>query len=344
MKHSHVMAMLLVGGIGVGVSAYWVGFSDGQDLHADQRDRAQLGPKGKGAGVGQAPFGTVFGTGERDGSSDPPAVSANYDQALATLKDLRAAMADDVASEAKDRKVQAMLQGLLTKASGDSQVLGGVMDQFRADPMSPLGQHLRALLAEIKDPEVEQMAQQMAQSRDARVVMAGLDLLGDLKIASKQTFDIASQWLAQPQTDPEVLMRAINAMPVLVLPEQEATQALAQLAQLATQHPNDGVRSNSLFKISEWAKDAQDLAPVIGALKKGRPTDDRISAAMAIAQSRVVDDNLRAELLSRVSDKAELWEVRRYAAESLERFKLSGRDFEQFQAFKREQVDLQTQG
>jgi len=71
----------------------------------------------------------------------------------------------------------------------------------------------------------------------------------------------------------------------------------------------------------------------VQALAPERPMDDRISAAMALKQSDVVDAELKAVLVERMRDNEELWEVRRMSAEALERFKLDSSEYEAYQAF-----------
>jgi beta-galactosidase GanA len=221
------------------------------------------------------------------------------------------------------------------------EFLNGVIDEFLSDPVSETGKYLKSVLAKIKDPEVEAAAQDMVESGDTVTMMIGLDLLGDLGIANPKTYDITSKILEQPdESSPEMLMRAIYAMPVMHLSDPEITNTIDQLGYLASNHSHDGVRSNSIFKIVKWAKDYQDLESVVQALDKNRSTDDRISAAMAISQSNVIDDDLRETLLSRMTDEEELWEIRRYAAESLSRFKLRDRDQQLYEAFRREQEKI----
>ena len=276
--------------------------------------------------------------GEAD--DDANAVYRLQDQALATVDQLALALT----APGSDDEVQALKQALLDKASVDSLALQSLLGAFSTAPGSELGQHLGAVLAEIKDPEVEAMAQQMALSGTPEQMKAGLALLGDLGIASQETLDITRQIVNQPSGDPELLMGAIHAMPVMPLSAQEAASTIGSLARLADSHPNDGVRSNSLFKISDWARDSDDLRPVVQALSLHRPADDRISAAMALARSTVVDEGLRQTLIGRMTDNDELWEVRQYSATALERFKLSGPDYHLLESFRREQLDLQHNG
>ena len=168
-------------------------------------------------------------------------------------------------------------------------------------------------------------------------------MLDELSISNSKTLEIVIGYIDSPDSDPDILMRAIHAMPVISGSAQQMENIISKLARLSAKHPSESVRSSSLFKISTWAKDAQDLEAVIQALDKRRPPDDRISAVMAISQSNVTDDSLRDTLVSRMMDTEELWEIRRYSAEALERFKLDDNDYKLYMKFKLEQADIQSE-
>ncbi|KAB7627543.1 hypothetical protein [Alkalilimnicola sp. S0819] len=357
MKASRVIVALVALGVG-GVTGYWLGspaavdevpalvehpapspLRDGpRDGWAFQQRPAQE-PTANGAIVER---GTDAETPEFEAFEDPRIAQRARDQALATVD--RLAMALNSAAFGNEREIQALKQALLDKAGVDSLALQGIIDVFRTDPGSVLGQHLGSLLAEIKDPEVETMAQQLVRSGAPDQMKAGLMVLGELGIPSEETLRMTQQIIRQPYSDPDLLMGAIRAMPVMPMSQHATAESLSSLTELAAHHPHDGVRSNSLFKISDWAKDGEDLRPVVQALAAHRPTDDRISAAMALSRSTVVDDSLRRTLLDRMADANELWEVRQYSAAALERFKLSGSEYQRLESFRREQMDLQHNG
>lgn len=121
---------------------------------------------------------------------------------------------------------------------------------------------------------------------------------------------------------------------------------MEQLAEFGLNHSDETVRASGMIKMAQWAKDAQDLAPLVQMLgdDENRSKTDRINSAIAISQSRVVNDELKETLLSRMNDPDELIEVRRYAAEALRRFKLSGKSFEQFQRFRQEEPSADGHG
>ena len=114
---------------------------------------------------------------------------------------------------------------------------------------------------------------------------------------------------------------------------------IIQVLEGLTQHGNEGVRSASIFEIAKWAKTTVQLDSVRMALTS-ESTNDRISAAMALQKSPVVSAVLREELIARMVDANELWEIRRMAADSLARFSLDDEQFALFESFKQEQASV----
>ncbi|MBU2705038.1 hypothetical protein KCM76_03540 [Zooshikella marina] len=275
---------------------------------------------------------------EQEILNEAPIETSPYDRANATVDNLRLLLAEAESSE-KQGEIQSILQSLLENAEQDASALSSIIDNYRLDPNSEMGTHLQSVLAEIKDPEVEAAAIDLVKSGGLENQIAGLDLLAQLNIPSESTYNLTRDILAA-NDNPEVLMSALNAMPVIPLPAQDAQEAMQQLSTLARSSADSGVRSASIFKIGQWAKDEHDLSPVVGILQKSNDPDDRISAIMAIQESNVVSDQLRYTLAQLMSNKKELWEVRRMAAESLTRFKMSSKEYAAYQTFLKEQGDI----
>ncbi len=275
-----------------------------------------------------------------EGTDDPNIENYAYDQARASVDALRDAIDQLPESAEKHAKIQSLMQALLTKAQANSSTLRGLIDAYGESPSSHMGNRLQSILAEIQDPEVESMALNMANSTDPSQKLAGLDLLGRLGIPSEQTFETASSVIYANESSPEIMMAALNALPKMTLPDTEHTKVIQDLSALAQSSDHEGVRSSSLFSIGKWAKDANDLSVVMNTLSNEGSPDSRISAAMALSESTVVDPELQSLFVNRMSDSDELWEIRRMSAESLQRFKLSGEDYAAYQAFLEEQGDV----
>lgn len=271
-----------------------------------------------------------------EASHDPAAETAPYRDSVASVAELRRLAESPQLSAEQQTELLELKQALLDNAEADDQALRGLIDALRLDPTSATAEHLLSILGEVRAPAVEQLGLEMAVSDDSQMQAVGLDLLSRLGIAGQDTYDLTRQLLADPNRDPEVLRSAIHALPDIPLPASEANGTIARLGALASTHPDIGVRSESLFKLGALAKDAGDLRPLIDALAADRHIDERISAAMAIRNSQVVDDGLRRQLLQMMSNPDELWEIRHYAAESLQRFKLSENDYRLYQRFNEE--------
>lgn len=275
---------------------------------------------------------------EAEGTFDPLAKDEAYLQADAILVDLQSTLANEAESKERDQVAGKLQQQLLNVSLQGRRALARVMDAFRADPTSILGNHLGSILAEIKDPEVEALAHALASSKDRFEKIAGLNLLADLRIPNESSLELTLQVLAASQEDPDVLLSAINAMPVLPQPQID-TEMIIQILEGLTQHGDEAVRSASIFEIAKWAKTAVQLDSVRNALYSASK-NDRISAAMAIQESPVVSDVLREDLIARMVDPDELWEIRRMAADSLARFSLNDEQFALFEAFKQERASV----
>ncbi|QDH70277.1 hypothetical protein [Marilutibacter alkalisoli] len=291
------------------------------------------------AASGQQRLGATPSTGDPlpgEASHDPAAETAPYRESTASVAELKRLLGIANPTPEQIQELLELKQALLDDAENNSQALRGLIDALRMDPTSSTAEHLLSILGEVRDPAVEQLGLEMAISDDEEMQAVGLDLLARLGIAGQDTYELTKQLLADPDRDPEVLRSAIHAMPDIPLPASEMDSTVSRLGELSSTHADAGVRSESLFKLGAMAKDAGDIRPLLDALAPERSVDDRISAAMALRNSQVVDDGLRRQLLSLMSDPKELWEIRRYAAETLQRFKLSESDYSRYQRFNEE--------
>lgn len=235
-------------------------------------------------------------------------------------------------------EVGKLQQQLLDAAASDSAVLQQVIDTYRSDPGGPGARELAHVLGEIRDPKVELLAQELANSGDRSERIKGLDLLGKLQIGNEENYQIAVSNMQANPDDAELVVFALHALPKIARSKSQNQQLMTTLSDLS-RHADGGVRSASIFKLGQWAKTAEDVRPLIDTLSSDAK-DDRISAAMAIQGSTVSSPQLRDALIERVSDSEELWEVRTMAADSLARFSLEDDQFEQLSQFRREQGDV----
>ena len=132
--------------------------------------------------------------------------------------------------------------------------------------------------------------------------------------------------------DGAVILPAIDVLTSLSSSDVDQQSTLNSLGLLVTS-PDDAIRSASLFAISNLATNSDDMIPVTQALDS-ELTDDRVSAVMAIQQSRTVSNTLRDALVRKMIDADKLWEIRRIAADSLDRFTLTDNQTVQLQLFR----------
>ncbi len=290
--------------------------------------------------VPSAPSNTV----DSSASAKPAEQVSNFDQALGMVDRLSELVSGDMSDE-DEALLYELLDELKNEAMRDPAILKEIIDEFSLNPSSDLAQHLAPILAAVKGPEVEAMALDLARfDATQEEQVAGLALMSQLGVANEAAFNVTRAYLSKEDADPEVLRSAIYAMPVLPVASIESGMVVANLSSLALDHPDDGVRFNSVSKIVEWAKEPQDLEAVVRIMHdKERSEGDRIGAAAALAGSTVGGDAMRELFMARMADKNELWEVRRSAAEALERFTLFEEDFEQLESFKHEDEKKQSE-
>lgn len=226
-------------------------------------------------------------------------------------------------------------QSLLSKVKADSAALDelvlALQDNLQNEDVK---EQLLQVLAQVKDPKVEQMAQDLALSSSREDKLTGLNLLGDLNMANDETLNIAVSAL-DDNTDGEMLQAAMRAMPNMQISSEQNGEILSRLNDLA-QNKDESVRSESLFAIAKQAKTPEQLKPLMSALNSAS-IDEQISAAMAIEKSTVTSDELKRSLIAQVSNPQSLPEVRAMSANALTRFSLSSAELDVVAKFKQTQ-------
>lgn len=228
-------------------------------------------------------------------------------------------------------------QNLLDVAKQNSLALENLISLFEENlDNQSVKDELMDVLSAIKDPEVEALGMKLARSGEHKQIIDGVNLLSQLSIPNEETLALMIQLVSENPTSADILLPAIHAMPIIPVPEEKRSEILGELSGLS-QHESEGVRSESIFAISQWAKNEQQLTPIIQALQS-ETADDKISAVMALGKSPVVSTNLKEILLARMMDENELWEVRSIASDALKRFNLTGSEYSEYKHFKEKQI------
>lgn len=224
-----------------------------------------------------------------------------------------------------DEEINKLQQELADLAQTDQRVLDHLCIVYYENPASQPSQFIRQVLGTIQDPAVEGLGLALVSEGKRDLVVAGLDLLGELGIPNRNTFVPILELMEVEEIDADVLTKSMQAIRPMPLPRSETERLMARLGEL-TQHENLGVRIDSLFATARWAKSGASISPVVDALASDNQ-QERISAAMALKESSVVSDAMGEKLLGIMDDPEEEWFLRRMAFDSLQRFDLSNEDF-----------------
>lgn len=223
-------------------------------------------------------------------------------------------------------------QEILTLVKENTQALATMIANFEdAGENRLLQDALFDILATIKDPEVESLGLRLVDAEENRQKILGLDLLAHLAIPNAKTLARTSAFIKEDDLDVEVLLSAIHAMPAMMVSEEKRADILNDYKHLLS-HQDATVRSESLFALSKWSKNATQLQPVIDALSHTN-TDDKISAMMAIESSPIVSVSLKEMLLEKMMNKTVLSEIRAMSANALKRFDLTTDEFEHYKEY-----------
>lgn len=232
------------------------------------------------------------------------------------------------------KRIAKFKQQLLNLAKKDDIVLNELLLAFQENLTNDeMKYELLQVLGQLKHPQVEDFAQNLALSSDKNDKLTGLELLADMGIANEETMDIALNSLHDANSDPQILQSAMRAMPDMLISSERNQEILTRLEEL-TLHQDESVRSESLFSIAKQAKRPDQLSPLLNAIQSGS-IDERISAAMAIEKSTVTGDNLKRVLLNEVQNSQSLPEVRAMAASSLNRFDLTSSEIRLLESYRK---------
>ncbi len=228
-------------------------------------------------------------------------------------------------------------QALLRLAKSNPSALSDLLSAYAENLNNDMIQNqLFQIVSQVKTPQVQALATDLASSNDRTESIAGFDLLGALDIPTQEGLELTTSTLRASPEDKELVLSAMHALPKLTLSSEKNGEVVALLSDLANSD-NEAIRSESLLTIASWAKTEEELKSVISALDSETP-DDKISAAMALEHSSVVGDQIKSALLNKISLETELWEVRAMSANALNRFDLSESEFSTLQTFRKEQV------
>lgn len=186
----------------------------------------------------------------------------------------------------------------------DPAALQGALDHFRAARKREDVELLAAVLGRVPDPTVVAAAVDVA-GRDAEPWRraAALDLLDGLDTPA--ALPVAIKALTTEQ-DVEARRAAVHALPMPTgVSAREAKQVTTALVRAASSDADAEVRRRAAVALGDWARTAEDLAPVVAGLTGDPSIDVRAGCAFALEIARPTDPAARAALVAAVSRRDE---------------------------------------
>lgn len=205
----------------------------------------------------------------------------------------------------------------------DRQLRLSLLEEFRYNTDPTRAKQLAALLAPYDDPEILQIASELAYSGDPQSRIAGLDLLRRIQPRSDDARDLAIDLLSTGDST-EMLVATMN---VLATPSRRASdtqlQSLNDNLNNLSNHHDATVRSQSLSLMARWDKNSGGARE---ALTRGLTDPDpsvRSSATYALNNISNPDEHMIAGLLSIAENTSESKPTRFAALRALENMQLS---------------------
>jgi len=234
------------------------------------------------------------------------------------------------------KRVNDIKKQLLVLARNDREALTTLVTAYRESSSNKMVQEqLLQIVSQIKDVEVENSALALASSSNKDDQLAGLELLGELKIPNDKTVSVIESTLTQNQDDEKLVLAALHALPNMRLSSSQNEGLIDELNQLVMSE-SEAIRSESIIALGQFAKDETQMEAVLLALNSS-VVDDKISAAMALEQSHITGDHIKDVLMTKMQESSELWEVRAMSANALERFNLDDYEYSLLADFRRHQ-------
>ncbi len=259
----------------------------------------------------------------------------SIDRELSNVQELVAALEGMDGREDLNRRdvMDFVHEKLLRELMSIPAALSWALEKYLLEPETYVGEMIAVVLGQIRHPAVEKAALDLARSGTSLSrQLAGLDLLDRLDIENPATRRTVLDLLRSDRR-PEIISGALYALHHGVPNPSEIPIVMGILTQL-TSNADAEVRRRTVIAIAEWAPDTASLEPVVLALRDPS-VDVRVGAAFALSRSRVVSEDIRDALSSRVSDRREDTAVREQAWQALGQFRLDPRSYAVYEEFRR---------
>lgn len=170
-------------------------------------------------------------------------------------------------------------RGLYFKLSSDPAALAGALQRMpNLTDRGEIGM-MAAVLARIRDPEVEDLALAMTKSASPLVREGAFDILDGLD--SPAARGVALKALAT-ETEPEIRRAAVRAIPDSSgASVKDASETVRQLAEVLGRDPDPETRRLAAISLASWHRDLSEFAPVLNALRRDGSATVRAGCAFA---------------------------------------------------------------
>ncbi len=216
---------------------------------------------------------------------------------------------------------------LMKLAQADPAVMKIMIQRYSTERNPSTKDFLKSVLSTIQKPDLLAVSTQLATSGDAAQRKDGFELMQQLSADSPEVRKAVQKALATEQT-PAVLAQALSALKPAAVEQTESDAIVAQLRSLSM-HMDPSVRSQSLLQLAQWDKKGEGQERYSQALVDQSP-EVRQAAIVAIAQSGLRTDMVKAGLMSVITSGTESKEVKGSALQVLERFSLSKEEMASF--------------
>jgi len=269
----------------------------------------------------------------------PEQIAAEAGDTEAALSDVNQLIADAKQQSLSGLGISEKTRDRLTKlVAKDPFSQEQLLQAYMNDPFGEAGESLRLILGEFRDENIEAAALSMtAPDNDAKLRLAGLELLQQMGIENSKTLDVALNIVTE-ESDSQLINSALDTLQFQTVSSAQSNEVRDTiLPRLSDNDPE--IRRRSVIAYSDWVTNPDAVAPVIGALDDPS-VDVRVGAAYAMSKVAAKSTAMRDALVRKLDDEEEDWQVREQAWHALEQHEMDEATIQIYAEFK-DQLDAQ---
>ncbi len=221
-------------------------------------------------------------------------------------------------------------QSMSNRLRNDPALLQEVMDELRTETDETRAKRLKLLLADVANPELVPLAQEMLYSGSQQSELLALDLLRRIQDENPQARSIALDVLSS-SSDDAVLVSAMNVFATPVPTDANEVQLIVNQMNALVDHDSPSVRRAGVSILARWG-DSDSIAPVLVRGMSDVDADVRKSSAYALSKSGANSEDAKLALLSMAESADESVSGRLAAAQALTKMQLDLQSSERLEA------------